>query len=120
MTRLLPIVLLGVLALALGCGDKQNPAGDFGSGGEGTTGDVSYSRTIAPMMAASCTLSYCHDSRSRVAGVALEAYDDVKANAESSNRTIQEGTMPTGSAPPLTPAERQAFADWVEAGAPNN
>ena len=123
MFRLSSVVVLGVLALALpfGCGDKQNPAGDFrqpadASGGAG----VSYTQTIAPMMAASCAMAYCHDGLRRTAGVALDTYDNVKANAEKSNETIQNQTMPVGSVPPLTEAERQSFDSWVKAGAPNN
>jgi len=123
MFRLSSVVVLGVLALALpsGCGDKQNPAGDFRQPADASgSAGVSYTQTIAPMMAASCSVSDCHDSTARVANVALDTYDEVKANAERSNQSIQDGWMPVGSVPPLTEAEKQAFDSWVKAGAPNN
>ena len=123
MFRLSSLAALAVLALALpfACGDKRNPAGDFqqpsdASGGAG----VSYAQTIAPMMAASCAVEFCHDSQMRTAGVALDTYENVRANAEKSNETIQNQTMPVGTVPALTEAERQAFDSWVKAGAPNN
>ena len=121
MFRLASVVATGVLLLALlhGCGEKQNPAGDFRFDAGGG-GGVSYAQTIAPMMAASCAVEYCHDSKMRTAGVALDTYENVKANAKKSNETIQNQTMPVGSVPPLTEAERQAFDSWVKAGAPNN
>ncbi len=122
------VITAGIsLALLLGCGEKQNPLGDYRPSGPGDAGGTdasggvpSYAKTIAPMMAASCAMSGCHDGTTRVAGVALDTYDDVKANAEASNTTIQNKTMPMGSAPPLTDADRQSFDSWVKAGAPNN
>lgn len=125
MFRLSSFLALGMLTLTLpfACGDKQNPAGDFRGSGGGAGNDasgVSYARTIAPMMAASCAVEYCHDSQTRTAGIVLDTYEDVKANAESSNDAIQNQTMPVGPAPRLTDAERQAFDSWVKAGTPNN
>ncbi len=134
MGRFASVLAIGGLsfALLLGCGDKQNPAGDFrppgSSGGLGGTdasgaggsSGVSYAQTIAPMMAASCAVSGCHDATTRVADVALDSYDDVKASAAASNNAIQNRTMPMGSVPALTDADRQAFDSWVKAGAPNN
>jgi uncharacterized membrane protein len=134
MLRFVSVVTTGVLsfALLLGCGDKQNPAGDYrpwqGSGGTvgadasgpGCSAGVSYAQTIAPMMAASCSISYCHDTATRMAGVALDTYDGVKASAEISNETIQNGSMPVGEGLPLTEADRQSFDAWVKAGTPNN
>ena len=126
-----PLVFAALCAaLCLGCGfdkDKQNPAGDFrtpagsgGSGGGDTSGGVSYAQTIAPMMAASCTVSGCHGANP-VMGIGLDSYDNVKANAVAANTVIQDKSMPIS--PPgaaLTDADRQNFQSWVNAGAPNN
>ena len=134
MLRFATVAATGVLALALGlgCGDKQNPLGDYqapgGSGGAagmdagggGGSLGVSYAQTIAPLLARSCATTGCHDKATGMAGVTLDTYEAVKANAEESNVSIQNGTMPVGSAPRLTDAEREAFAEWVAAGAPNN
>jgi uncharacterized membrane protein len=111
------------LGLFLACGDKQNPNGDFhspGGAGDAAAGGVSYAKTIAPLMARSCAVSGCHDATTRMAGVALDNYDDVKTNAQVSNTEIQSQNMPVGSVPSLTDTERQSFDSWVQAGAPNN
>jgi uncharacterized membrane protein len=110
------LLVLGALAaaLALGCGDKQNPAGDF------QTSAVSYAQTIAPMMAASCTVSGCHGGDSPVMGIGLDTYDKVKANAAAANTKIQSKVMPISPGVDLTDLDRQNFQSWVNAGAPNN
>lgn len=106
-------------ACLLACGEKQNPLGSSEQSCETMT--VSYSGTIAPMMAASCTVpGACHSNENYVAGVALETYEDVKLHAASSNREIQAQSMPIGRGAPLTDTDRENFALWVSCGMPNN
>jgi uncharacterized membrane protein len=115
------ISLLLSLAVAClpACGEKQNPLGSSEESCENIT--VSYSGTIAPMMAASCTVpGACHSNENSVAGVSLETYEDVKLHAASSNREIQAQSMPIGRGEPLTDTDRENFALWVNCGAPNN
>lgn len=122
MTRFTWIAM--AVCFGLGCGDKQNPAGDYRFDAavppSDATAGVSYGKTIAPMMAASCTLSGCHGGSSPVAGIGLDTYEGVRDNATAANAAIQSQAMPIGSGPALTAADRQSFQDWVSAGAPNN
>jgi len=131
MVHLRCLIAFAALAagLCLACGfdkDKQNPSGDFsppsGSGGSGggdtAAGGVSYAQTIAPMMAANCAFSGCHGASNFQAGVRLDTYPNVVANAAAANADIQDQSMPPGG--PLSATDRQSFQDWVNAGTPNN
>jgi uncharacterized membrane protein len=124
MTRFALIGTVLLFTLGTGCGDKQNPAGDFRHDASappaGDAGGPSYAKTIAPMMAASCTLSGCHEGDYPAAGIGLDRYENVAANAEASNRAIQDQSMPIGAGAALTATDRQSFQAWVNAGAPNN
>jgi len=93
--------------------------GGGGSAAGGTTSStVSYAATIAPLMKANCATSGCHAGSDPIAGIALDTYANVSANAAAASDAIQTGSMPPDG--PLTPAEQKAFQDWVTAGAPNN
>jgi hypothetical protein len=126
------------------CGEKLNPKGneptaaggaggstnvggvdsgdsEAGAGGAGGSAPVSYSKTIAPLMAASCALSGCHGGASPMLGIGLDTWAGVNAYAADSNSAIQAGTMPIGTGVvALTPADKKNFQDWVTAGALNN
>jgi hypothetical protein len=93
-----------------------------GSGGAdgSTTATVSYSKTIAPIMARSCaTSSTCH-STGNPWSVDLDTYAGVKANAAESigaiQGTIQPQMPPSGTFPA---ADLKSLQDWVTAGYPN-
>jgi hypothetical protein len=92
--------------------------GSGGASGGTTSATVSYVSTIAPLMKASCATSGCHAGSSAQAGIALDTYANVKANATLANDAIQGGSMPLGS--PLSAAQKKSFQDWVTAGEPNN
>jgi hypothetical protein len=132
------------------CGDKLNPKGNAQTGAGGTTGEggstdtggidgsvseagagidgaggttttvVTYSKTIAPMMAASCAVSGCHSGSSPALGVGLDSYANVKSNLSLANGAIQDGSMPISPGAALTAADKKNFQDWINAGAPNN
>ncbi len=95
-------------------------SGSGGAAGGTTTATVTYSKTIAPLMAASCALSGCHSGSSPVLGIGLDSYANVKANATAADGAIQAGTMPTGNGAALTATDKKNFHAWVSAGAPNN
>jgi hypothetical protein len=122
MVRFASIVIVGSLsaALFLACGDKQNPLGDSTTpDASGTV--VSYSQTIAPLMAANCAMSGCHGGANPTMGIGLDTYDNVKTYAALSNKEIKASSMPpSGSGLVLSAADIQNFQDWVAAGAPNN
>jgi uncharacterized membrane protein len=81
---------------------------------------ASYSKTIAPMMTASCALSGCHAGSSPSLGIGLDTYANVKANAAVADSAIQAGAMPIGAGVALTAADKKNFQDWFSLGAPNN
>jgi uncharacterized membrane protein len=108
-------------ACSLACGEKQNPLGSSEAEADCETMPVSYADTIAPMMAASCTVpGACHSAATGAAGVTLETYDDVKLHAANSNKEIQAQAMPIGNGVALTENDRKAFALWATCGTPNN
>ena len=118
-------VTLGLLcaALCFACGDKQNPNGDFktdSSASDSTSAAVSYSLTIAPMMAASCAISGCHSGSGPASGIPLDTYANVSANASLADSAIKAKRMPIGSGAALTATDIQNFQDWVAAGTPDN
>jgi hypothetical protein len=96
--------------------------GGVGGGGTGgsTTAAVSYSKTIAPMMAASCAVSGCHNSSDRELGLALDTYAGLKPFVDQSNTAIQDGSMPIPPGADLTATDKKNFQAWVTAGALNN
>lgn len=91
------------------------PAADVGEGAP-----VTYAKTIAPMVAASCASASCHGGSSPALGIGLDTYAGLKAFADSCNSAIQSGAMPIGGGAALTAADKKNFQDWVNAGAPNN
>jgi hypothetical protein len=128
MSRLANALMVAALlaGLSLACAsDKINPKGDrspaAGDGGIDTGGTaVSYSKTIAPMLEASCAVPGCHGGGSPALGIGLDSYDGAKTYASLSNSAIQNGSMPIGSGAALSAADKKNFQDWVSAGAPNN
>ena len=138
------------VCLMFACGDKMNPKGTprnsgpagaggatengdidgsvseagigCGAGGTGgsTTAAVSYSKTIAPMMAASCTVPGCHNSSDKTLGFTFDTYAGLEAYVDKANTAIQNGDMPIPPGADLTAADKKNFQDWVTAGSPNN
>ena len=86
--------------------------------GENTdTANVTYSGTIAPMLAANC--NFCHKAGGNSPD--LTKYTNVFAKKDLvKNRAIDGNPtpMPTGGLMSLT--NRNKLATWIAAGAPNN
>jgi hypothetical protein len=92
--------------------------GTTGGTGGSTTATVSYSKTIAPIMAKSCaTSSTCHASGNPW-GVDLDTYAGVKSNAAKSISDIQTQKMPPSGT--FSASDLKSLQDWVNAGYPNN
>jgi hypothetical protein len=105
------------VAIDGGVGAGGTTGGTGGTGGS-TTATVSYSKTIAPLMAKSCaTSSTCHASGNPW-NVDLDTYAGVKSNAAASISAIKGGTMPPSST--ISAADLKSLQDWVNAGSPNN
>jgi hypothetical protein len=101
-------------------GGHSGTGGSKGAGGSLAGADagaaVSYAKDIAPLLKSNCTS--CHGGSAPSSGIDLTTYDKVKANASLASSQIQRGSMPPGG--PLPAADKQLFAAWVSAGAPNN
>ena len=85
--------------------------------------NVTYSGTIAPIMAASC--NGCHSTASPSAGIITDNYEDLRIIALSGELVgsvnHEEGfsPMPQGQ-PQLGECPREQIAAWVNDGAPDN
>jgi hypothetical protein len=84
---------------------------------------ISYSKTIAPLVAAQCSSgSGCHESGSQDGD--FTTYDGLKDKAVDGsllNRVVTIKDMPQdGSGFVLTDQERDYFASWIKQGFPNN
>jgi hypothetical protein len=105
-----------------GVDSGESEAGVGGGGAGGTTGSttatVTYSKTIAPELAANCATSGCHAGSDPALGIGLDTYAGVKANAALSISAIQAGSMPPSGTFPA--ADLKDLQDWVTAGSLNN
>jgi len=90
--------------------------GASGTGGTTAAAVVSYKNTIAPIMVKNCVA--CHAGSSAFAGVELDTYAGVAAEADPSLSTMQTGAMPPGGS--VSAADLKSFQDWIKAGKPNN
>jgi len=84
---------------------------------------VTYSGTVAPIMAASC--NGCHSGAAPSAGINTSNHGGLNVIAlngslvGSINHESGFSNMPKGQ-PQLSACQRQQIAAWVSAGAPNN
>lgn len=85
--------------------------------------NVTYSETIAPIMAASC--NGCHSGASPSAGIITDNYEDLRVIALSGqlvgsvNHEQGFSPMPQGQ-PQLGECPREQIATWVNDDAPEN
>lgn len=85
--------------------------------------NVTYSATIAPIMATSC--NGCHGAASASGGVITETYDGLKAIASNGklygavSHASGYSPMPQGGSK-LSQCAIDKIKTWVDAGAPNN
>jgi len=93
-----------------------------------TSGTISYAASVAPVMAASCAISGCHDAASMQGGVVLSTYIGVhKSNQNgllipaikhNTANAAPTNWMPlTGS---LDPCDVAKIVKWANNGALNN
>ncbi|MEJ1236698.1 hypothetical protein WBG78_01135 [Chryseolinea sp. T2] len=79
---------------------------------------TSYNDDIKPIIETSCAVSGCHVSGG-AAPFALTTVKSVQDHASSIKTVTANGSMPKGG-PPLSQAEKDKIACWVDDGAPNN
>ena len=81
--------------------------------------DVTYSQTIAPIIAASCATAGCHDSGAAIGDFTTHAGIAAAANAgHVKHEVIDDKTMPPSGA--LSDLKQDQILCWINAGAPND
>lgn len=89
------------------------------AGGSNTPSDsVSYSATIAPMMASNCTTPGCHATGAQSPD--LTSYTGVFNNRERVKIRAVDGPNWMPAAGPMSQSNRTNLGKWIDAGAPNN
>ena len=104
-----------VAALATtSCGSDDDGGGD---GIDCTT--IKFSTDIAPIVAASCATTGCHDAGSVVGDYTSYAgLEDRAKNGIMKQEVVVDKTMPKSGS--LTQDEIDKFECWLDAGAPDN
>lgn len=81
--------------------------------------DVTYSQTIAPIIAASCATAGCHVSGAAIGDFTTHAGIAAAANAgHVKHEVIDDKTMPPSGA--LSDLKQDQILCWINDGAPNN
>ncbi len=78
---------------------------------------ISYSNQVQALIETNCAISGCHGNSQ---APLLNSFSDIKANANNINSRVSNGTMPPAGRTPLTDAQKQSIACWVNDGALNN
>lgn len=85
--------------------------------------DITYSLDVEPIIQSNCYV--CHDSASRLGGITLEGYDNLKAFVDNGrligviNHQSGFSPMPKGAAK-LPDCDIAAIEQWVAEGAKDN
>lgn len=114
------VLVLIALASAVACGTKIDPV-QSGDAALPAGTCLGYQSVIKPLLERHCTS--CHASTLSGAArhgapgtVDLDSYAGVVAAADRARVRVVDGTMPPGGG--IADAERTHFADWVDAGKP--
>ncbi len=96
----------------------DDDAADDDAADDDTTSGLTYENFAQYFMESYCTRCHGHPLR-RGAPFPLTTYDEVAVPIEAVNGKIASGAMPP-SAPRPTDAEKADFAEWFDAGYPEN
>lgn len=83
------------------------------------TSNVTFSKTIKPIMLTNCATSNCHAGSQASAGINLETYAGVQQYATASYNAMKNGSMPKGSNK-LADCYISQMSIWINNGTPNN
>lgn len=109
MYKLLALFVLSLVISLTAC--KKDPVDDCA--------DVTYSQTIAPIIAASCATAGCHAAGATIGDFTTHAGIAAEATAgHLKHEVIDDQTMPPSGA--LSTAKQDQILCWINAGAPNN
>jgi uncharacterized membrane protein len=117
-----------------------NGSNGGGNGGDDSSGTgipcnpntVYFEQQVLPILIANCAKSGCHDAASAEEGVILNNYNNVMTTGEVTpfnlgdseiweviNETDPDKVMPPPGENPLTPAQINLIAQWINQGAQN-
>jgi hypothetical protein len=83
------------------------------------TSTVSYSATIAPMVATNCSTPGCHTANGQSPD--LTTYQGIfNSRSTVKSRAVLGSPSWMPAAGPMSDANRSALGRWIDAGAPNN
>ena len=106
-----------VFLVGVACGEKLDPLLDI----EHET-EIGYLNIIGPILVSHCTR--CHgtdvtgaDRNGAPDDVNLDSYGGARTSGALADAEIQGDEMPP-DAPPLTPADKESFQQWVDDGMP--
>jgi uncharacterized membrane protein len=129
------VLFIGIAALVISCKheipfDPNNPPGGGGNGGADT--GICFKNDILPIFQTRCAFtSGCHNATDRTEGYQLDSYENIiskginKGNAADSKiyEVITEDNadkrMPQPPNAPLTTAQKDLIARWINEGAKN-
>lgn len=84
--------------------------------------NVTYSKTIGPMLVTNCATSGCHDADGNAPGD-YNNYADIKKrvdNGELKNRVFIDKNAPMPPDKPMSASDLQKLTCWLDKGGPNN
>lgn len=117
------LILLAVATVLLASCYNDNEEDLYPQTSDCDSTNVTYSATIAPIMATSC--NGCHSSAAASGGVVTDTHDGLKAIASNGklygavNHATGFSPMPQGGSK-LAQCTIDKIKTWVDAGAPNN
>jgi uncharacterized membrane protein len=120
----LTILLLLITFTLSGCYyDKENEL--YPSVGCGDTTNVTYARSIAPIMVANCNV--CHSASNPSGNVITDNYNSLSTIAKDGNlwyavnwEGAAQTRMPQGATDTISICDRTKIQKWIDAGSPNN
>lgn len=88
--------------------------------GDCDTTNVTYSSTVAPILATQCATSGCHNSTTRQSGYDFSNYNDAMGGATRIIARTNDAQRPMPPSGLIASCDRQQLEVWVNDGAPNN
>lgn len=111
------ISILVLSVLLAGCyNDKEELL--YPTASDCSSGNVSFSAEVLPIIQTRCAVSGCHDASSGNKGGPFTNYTQIKNKASNIKFQVENRTMPQGSSLPAS--QIRLIRCWVENGALNN
>ena len=134
-------IAVAVIVALLNACRHEIPSTNNGGNGGGSDGTplpaatcspdtVYFVNDILPIISSNCTMSGCHDNITHAEGVDLTTYSNIMKHVAAGNSRnsklykvivkTDEDRMPPAPMAPLTQAQKDKIAKWINQGAKNN